>query len=296
MNPSRQFISNMLEHLSMPAVYVGLRKIFDNQQASIADYVTIIEKDSMLSQRIINIANNPFFGFIRKANTLHQAISLIGVMQLHDLMICCLCIRSLSAIPNQIFNSHAFWRHSISYGIATKIISQHSQIDTSNQFFTLGILHEIGHAAMFVKEPEISAKIFESHLENNISIVVLEKELLGLDYTQLGAEMMRFWSLPKLYQEVASHHLQPQCASTLYRPAVEIVNLAHAICQNLDDASNNELILKSRINNIMFSHLPTNLYEIITDNITLHADSILSCLLPKPILSNDINESLYING
>lgn len=287
MNQSRQFISDMFEVISLPVVYQELRILFDDQKANVDNCANIVGKDSMLSQRIIKMANNPFFGFVRKPNNLYQAISLIGVMQLHDIILSCLCIRAFSTIPKQIFNINAFWKYSISCGIASKIIAQHSQIDASNQFFTFGILHEIGHAAMFAKAPEISARVFEKHQLYNDSIPVLEKEHLGFDYTELGAEMMRFWHLPRLYQEVAAHHLRPPHAHRVYRPAVEIVNLAHVICQDLRVGQHSELIANNKTNNSLFKCLPAHIDEIIVSSITAHADSILSSLLPEESEASD---------
>lgn len=287
MNPSRQFISDMLEVISMPLVYQELRALFNNQEADVHNCVNVIKKDSMLSQRIINISNHPFFGFVRKPKNLNHAISLIGVMQLHDLMLGYLCMRAFSSIPKQIFNTHAFWKYSISCGIASKIIAQHSRIDASNQFFTLGIVHEIGHAAMFSKAPEISMKVLERHQIYNASIPILEKELLGFNYTELGAEMMRFWQLPLLYQEVAAHHLHPSHADKIYRPAVEVVHLAHVICQDLRVGQHSELIANNRVANPLFKNLPDNIDEMIISSITAHADSILSSLLPERCEASD---------
>jgi len=287
MNPSRQFISNIVEVISLPVVYQELRILFDDQEANVYNCAKVIEKDSMLSQQIIKIANNPFFGFVRQPDNLYQAISLIGVMQLHDLMLGYLCMRAFSTIPKQIFNIHAFWKYSIACGIASKIIAQYSQIDASSQFFTLGILHEIGHAAMFAKAPEICVSVLKKHQLDNASIPVLEKQLLGFDYTELGAEMMRFWHLPRLYQEVAAHHLHPRHAHEDYRPGVEVVHLAHVICQDLRVGQHSELIANNRANNPLFSSLPAHIVEIIVSNITAHADSILSSLLPEKFAVSD---------
>jgi hypothetical protein len=104
---------------------------------------------------------------------------------------------------------------------------------------------------------------------------------LGFDYTELGAEMMRFWRLPRLYQEIAAHHLHPTHAHRVYRPAVEVVHLAHVICQDLRVGQHSELIANNRANNPLFTRLPAHIDEMIISSITAHADSILSSLLPE---------------
>jgi HD-like signal output (HDOD) protein len=281
MKAAREFVSGIAEHISMPEVYVAIRELLLNTNTTIDDFVEVVERDSMLAVRVMRMARSQYFGFPRNCETLYQAISLIGLMQLHDLMLGSLCMRTFSAIPEEILNLKAFWRYNTQCGIAARTIGQYSKTDSHHVFFTLGLLHEIGHAALFLKAPELSLQALDDSLVHDRSVAEVEQEYLGFDYGQVGAEMMQVWHLPPVYQQVAEFHLAPQLADEEFRPAVEVVNLAHRICQDPRRDQHRELIEQCIERKPGFSRLPNNIDEIVIDEIETHTDPVLGLLWPR---------------
>ena len=290
---AHQFISDMAEDISMPEIYLGIRRLIDKQDARIEDYVKIIETDSMLSVRLIRMANSDFFGFPRKTKNLHQAIDMIGVRQLHDLLLGSLSLRTFSSIPEQILNLKAFWHYGVQCGIAASTIARHSSILTSNHYFTLGLLHEIGHAVMYLKSPELCIQVLDDSQTQNCEVTDLERVHLGFDYGQLGAALMQLWHLPEVYQQVAAYHLQPQQADVAYQQDVRIIYLAHAVCQNPVAAQQREIISSIAESDSQLRNLPDDIAELIQDEISAHADSILSILWPRraPPLAPELRQA-----
>lgn len=284
MKATHKFLCDLAENISMPKIYLQVRQLIKTPDSKISDFTKIIESDSMLSIRIIRISNSDFFGFHRKAENLEQAISLIGVIQLHDLLLSCLCMRTFAAIPEQILNLKTFWETGIHCGIAAKTIAQHSMLPAGNRFFALGLLHEVGHAVMFAKSPELSFNALSDSQKQNRSLAELEREYLGFDYGQLGAELMRLWHLPAIYQQTAEYHLHPQRADTAYRDDIEIIHLANTLCLNPVIGQNNQSIAKSAEQNKQLKQLPSNIDSIVLDQINAHTDSLLSLLWPTKSL------------
>jgi len=290
---AHQFISDMAEDISMPEIYLGIRRLIDNQDAKIEDYVKIIETDSMLSVRLIRMANSDFFGFPRKTKNLHQAIDMIGVRQLHDLLLGSLSLRTFSSIPEQILNLKAFWHYGVQCGIAASTIARHSSILASNHYFTLGLLHEIGHAVMYLKSPELCIQVLDDSQTQNCEVTDLERVHLGFDYGQLGAALMQLWHLPEVYQQVAAYHLQPQQADVAYQQDVRIIYLAHAVCQNPVADQQREIISSIAEIDSQLRNLPDDIAELIQDEISAHADSILGILWPRraPPLAPELRQA-----
>jgi HD-like signal output (HDOD) protein len=281
MKAARNFISDMAEHISMPEVYLDIRRMIKNPDARISDFVKIIEADSMLSVRVIRMANSDYLGFPRKSENLYQAINLIGVMQLHDLLLSSLSLRTFSSIPEQILNLGAFWHYGVQCGIAASTLARYTTIPAGNYLFTLGLLHEVGHVLMYLKSPELSFQALDASQTQEITITDLEREYLGFDYGQLGAALMQFWHLPEVYQQVAAYHLQPDLADDNYRLEVQIVHLAHAICQNSDPDQRREIIASIAENNPQLKQLPADIDNVIQDQINTHSETVLKILWPK---------------
>jgi len=281
MKAAREFVGDMAEHISMPEVYVAIRKLLLNSNTTIDDFVEVVERDSMLAVRVMRMAQSQYFGFPRSCESLNQAISLIGLMQLHDLMLGSLCMRTFSAIPEEILNLKAFWRYNVQCGIAARTIGQFSKADSHQVFFTLGLLHEIGHAAMFLKQPEASLRALDDSLSHYRTLAEAEQEYLGFDYGQVGSELMQLWHLPPVYQQVAACHLEPERAEQDFRPAVNVVHLAHEFCQDPRPGLH-DMLIKRCIDEIpQFARLPKNIDEILVDEIETHTDPVLGLLWPR---------------
>lgn len=280
MRAAQIYIGDLAESVSMPKIYLDIRKLIKQPQASINDYVKLIQNDSMLTNRILHIANSNFFGFSRKIESLSQALNLIGIIQLHDLLLSSLCMRTFSAIPTQVLNLKAFWRYSTQGGIAARIIAQHSFAPISNHYFTLGLMHEIGHAAMYSKTPELSLQALEDSQIQNLPLQQLENDYFGFDYTQAGNALMQLWHLPEVYQQVASFHLNPELADKNCQYEVQIIHLAHTICQNPVLNVHQELINSTRENVPQLKNLPSNIDYIIIQELKIHTDTVLNILWP----------------
>jgi HD-like signal output (HDOD) protein len=275
-----EFISDMAEYISMPEIYLDIRRLIEKKDARIEDFVKIIETDSMLSVRVYRMANSEFFGFPRKATNLYQAIDMIGVEQLHDTLLCSLCLRTFSSIPEQILNLKAFWHYGVECGIAASTIARHSSNPSSSHYFTLGLLHEVGHAVLYLKSPELSIQVLDDAQTQECTVTDLERVNLGFDYSKVGAAVMHLWHLPEVYKQVAAHHLQPQQADIGYRQDVRIIHLAHAVCQNPVPSQQREIISSLAEDSPELSNLPSNIDTLIQAEISAHADSILNILWP----------------
>lgn len=280
MDKAQNFVCEMAESISIPQIYLDIRQLI-KQHSTIDAYVNLIQNDSMLTLRILRISNSSFFGFSRKVDTLHQALTLIGIIQLHDLLLVSLCIRLFTAIPSQILNLKEFWRYGVQCGIASRIIAQHSFIPISNHYFTLGLIHEIGHAAMYCKEPDLSTQCLEQSQIKNIPIQQVEDQIFGFNYTQVGHALMQLWHLPDSYQQVASFHLAPELAEEKYQFEVQLVHLAHTICQIEDNKTRHKLISDIRKNVPELKHIPDNIEAIIINEVKIHSEEVLNILWPN---------------
>jgi HD-like signal output (HDOD) protein len=183
MKAEQQFLCDLAEKISMPEVYLKIRLLLDKPDARIRDYVAVLQTDSMLTIRIIRMANSNFFGFNRKADDLYDAISLIGTIQLHDLLLSSLCMRTFCNIPGAVLDLKEFWLHAIECGIACRTLAKLAGLTAGHRFFALGLLLEIGHAAMFVKAPEQALDALIASRDQGVPIDEQEHRVFGFDYS-----------------------------------------------------------------------------------------------------------------
>jgi HD-like signal output (HDOD) protein len=278
MKAPHEFICDLAEKISMPEVYLNIRKLMENPYAQIGDYVNIVQTDSMLAIRIIRIANSEFFGFRRKVDDLYGAISLIGVIQLHDLLLSSLCMRTFYNIPEQILNFNGFWLHGIKCGIASRSIARQCRLPANNRFFTLGLLLEIGHAVMFVKAPELTLNALLESQQQGQPLDKIERKYFGFDYCQLGSALMRQWDLPEVYPHIIENHLYPEQSKTAFRNETNIVNLAYRFCET--PGYLNQHATQKLSNHQQYAVIPENFEAMIAAEVADNADDVFTMLSP----------------
>ena len=99
---------------------------------------------------------------------------------------------------------------------------------------------------------------------------------------------MQLWHLPSVYQQVASYHLNPELASEHCQYEVQIVHLAHTICQNPVTNEHQQVISNLRENIPQLKNLPANVDNIIIKELEEHTDTVLNILWP------DVNQQILL--
>lgn len=262
----------------MPEVYYKIRRLMESPSARIEDYERIVDSDPMLAIRIMRIANSEFFGFNRKADDLYDAISLIGIIQLHDLLLSSLCMRAFYNIPEEIFNFNNFWRNGIERGIAARSIARLCRLPANNRYFTLGLILEIGHAVMYINKPGLAFKALLESQRVGCGIDEIEREYFGFDYCQLGSALVKQWQLPDVFSQIIACHLYPELSSPLFKTETEIVYLAHLFCEAPHQFKH--YFLRAQISQQRMVTIQDNIEELITNEIAKNTDQVFAMLSP----------------
>ncbi|WP_345421150.1 HDOD domain-containing protein [Halioxenophilus aromaticivorans] len=236
MTNARQLVANLSETLAMPPVYRRVRTLMEAQDANIDHYVEVVATDSSLAERVIRLANSKFLGYRRRAHNLKQAITLIGAVQVHDLLVGSLSLRAFSSLPPILMDVDRFWRGNIKCGILARNISRQALMPAKERLFTIGLLHDIGHVAMFLKIPVQTQQALAIAADTGQSIHSVEQQLLGFHYGTVGCELAQFWQLPDIYTDTIGNHMEPTQA-TRNRIEKAIINVARHLAMLPPDSN-----------------------------------------------------------
>src|SRR6266540_3776608 len=61
--------------------------VLKDAESSLSDVGEVIEKDPDLTARLLKLGNSSFYGFPSRLETVSEAISLIGIQQVQDLLV-----------------------------------------------------------------------------------------------------------------------------------------------------------------------------------------------------------------
>lgn len=204
------FLSDLAKNIALPSVLQNIKLLMANRNSKIGDFAQVTQSSPLLASSVIRFANSNFFGFKNKADNVDEAISSMGVGLLHDMLLCNFCMHSFyNHNPDLTVNFNDFWRRQIKQGIAAYTIGKYCRIPGSSRFFSIGLLLEVGHAAMLLKAPELILKAFRESACQNLAIDNIERIHFGFDHCQLGAKLSCLWHLPAIYQQAIEHYLYP---------------------------------------------------------------------------------------
>lgn len=168
----------------------------------------LVSEDPALAAQVLRLANSALFGRRGEVTDLLSALTLIGLDRLRALVLT-YGVRHLFRPVARLPQARAIWRHSL----ATAILAADLALDQDGdmmEFYTAGLLHDLGRLVLLASEPEAYAILLEQAC-GPVHSLELERELFGLPHCDAGARAMRRYGLPEPLAEAARlhHHADP---------------------------------------------------------------------------------------
>ena len=229
MSEIEQRLREVTELISLPEVYLKVRRLMDDPHSDIYDFAEVISVDPNLSARVLKVVNSAYFGFPEPVENISRAVNMIGIGQLHNMVLGISAISSLK-LPNDIMPLDLFWRASLFSGVLARLLAKRILPGNSEHLFIAGLLHEIGHLVLYSKFP-LRAIAAQKLAENHGKLIhEAEMDVIGCHYGDIGAMLMSNWKLSDTLQSLTRHQPVPANAGELKIEAT-LMHIAHACAQ-----------------------------------------------------------------
>ena len=97
-----------------------------------------------LVARILRLANSTFYGMPREVNDLREAIVIIGIESLKNILVTSVLVDSFQNNSKEWLNSTELWHHSIAVACCARVIARCVDIECDSEaLFFSGILHDL---------------------------------------------------------------------------------------------------------------------------------------------------------
>lgn len=195
--------------LSLPEIYLRLKELLSDPDFALMEVSLLISQDPGITFRLLSIANSSLYSFKSKIETVSRAITLLGIQQVHDLVLATSVTRTFKGMSSDIMDMERFWRRSVYCGIASRQLASFCGHSKSEFLFLAGILHDVGHLILYQEAPELSEQAMHEAAEKEQPLFQAEQALFGFDYAGLTADMMRSWSLPESLSTTIQYQVEP---------------------------------------------------------------------------------------
>jgi HD-like signal output (HDOD) protein len=206
---AEELISQTGDLVSLPDIYVRVKAVIYDPDSTMTDVSDVLSYDPAICARLLKVANSAFFGFPSKVETIKAAIRLLGTQQVHDLVLAATITKSFPDIPDNLISMEDFWVNSVRCGLLAKLLGEQCNSRDTERFFVGSLLHDVGHLIMYQTVPEESQEALIAARQNNRPLYLIERDIVGCDYGQVGSELMQSWNFPQSWIEAVRYQNEP---------------------------------------------------------------------------------------
>ena len=199
-----QLITDLSDVPSPPLLYFDIREQIEGHTGSSAGMAEIAARDPSLVARILRVANSGFYGVPRSISSLEEAVRIIGTDSLLSMV---LAAHLFSGLPPPGLNLEVLWRHALQVSALAREIAtlEGASIEEQGQAFIAGLLHDIGIMVLLENQPARYQPMWQQAAGDEQRLAVLEREAFGTTHGELGALILKLWSLPEAVVEGVRH-------------------------------------------------------------------------------------------
>jgi len=222
-------ISKVKKFPSMPGAAALVLSLVNNPKVSASEIEKAIKYDAGLTANILKMVNSAYFGLPSEVGSVRRAIVLLGIKRLVQIVMAS-CVDALmdKRVVGYDLPSGELWRHSIAVSVAAEGLVKELKVSAPEEIFTAALLHDVGKLILgdFVKEDIVK---IEDKASEGLPFQAAEHEVLGTDHAEVGALILKNWSLPKEIVDAVRWHHDPDAAEEV-STLVDIVHIADVLC------------------------------------------------------------------
>jgi len=245
---------------TLPAVVNRVLKITSDPDSTSTDLIKVIIPDIALTTCIIKVANSAFFGLSSQVRSLQQAVTVLGFIEIRNLVISKAIFDSFKNFNNVLqLDIQKFWEHSFLCGLSSKLLASRFSKDI-NEFFVAGLIHDVGKLIINISMPLESMQIIENVGPLKFKTHQIENKILGITHEALGMMILKRWMFPEnLIISAGYHHCPGKAKTDNIFPSIVFTAdlLCHLMETREDDSEQFNQIKESifpDIINVMRSH------------------------------------------
>ncbi len=191
---------------TLPIISDHIQTLFKDDDVSVKQLESIIEKDPPLAAKLIKLVNSSFYGLLNKIGSIEHALVILGFREVRNVVLGFTIQSHFNNIKGS-FDPKRFWKHSVVCSQIAKYLGKHYNTVDDGTFFLSGLIHDIGKLVIDQYFPEEFSQITDVISSENITFSKAEKEVLGVTHYQVGAKLLQQWQFPrKVTMQVFYHH------------------------------------------------------------------------------------------
>lgn len=187
----------------LPKVVHDIQKVMSKPTTTVYELASIIERDAVISVKLISVSNSPMYRGTEKILTVRQAIPRLGIKETQGI-VTAIANKSLYSVKNNYFKiaMEKLWMHSLAAGYNAKAIAKELSLGEEDHYFFMGLIHDIGKVLLL--------KTFSDLYSRNRSLDMQEVLAeINAVHTSFGGTILRKWGFSEALARISLLHQGP---------------------------------------------------------------------------------------
>lgn len=219
----------------MPAFPKSVQKILEltrNLDVQPKDLVQVIEKDPVMTVKILKVLNSAYFSLPNKITSINHSVVYLGFNTIKNLA---LSVAAVGILPKQNaagFDIQQYLLHSLTTaGIAKQLCSQYAKGIDPTDCYIAGLLHDFGKVVFAQFLPGEFRTAMEKAQTDQIHLHEAENIVIGADHTVVGSMLAEKWQFPKpLVDSIRHHHSTENDETVIWSCVLAADQISKKLC------------------------------------------------------------------
>jgi len=214
----------------VPQVIHQLMDLVDDPEVPVSEITELILYEPLVTANLLKLANSAAFGFKKKIDSVHDAVVLLGLKRVVEMVL-------LNSVTKPLKSAHRgygleegqLWKQSVSCALMASAIAETIAAPEKHIVFTAALLKDIGVLVLDRHMGDAMAMIRTAMADGSLNLVAAERQVLGLDHAHLGGRIAEKWNFSEtLAGTIQNHHLTEEAIDISKQTA--IVYMADSMC------------------------------------------------------------------
>ncbi|MCB1143131.1 MAG: HDOD domain-containing protein [Leptospiraceae bacterium] len=192
---------NDLKIPPQPSVLIKVLQFDTSTSGGSTELEKIIAPDKAISLDILRISNSAFYGRAGTITSLKDAITLLGVKTIKNLVILQSKKHFSSSLVGQMFKTHINDLPILTSLVSFDLLNPLGQMKLQNDIFTFALFRKIGSTVLAMNFPKRYQEVLKLCEIGTKSQIAIEKEEFNLSSIDVGLKVFRIWNMPKPFHD-----------------------------------------------------------------------------------------------
>ena len=215
----------------IPPVAAQIMALAEDENSSMSDISDLIIHDPSITASLLKICNSAYFGLARKVESVRDAITLLGLDQIVELVLLNTTAENFKDEPDGYgLGEGELWHHAVLSAHVAKVLAENYGVaNKKHLIFTAALLKDIGKLIMGRYVAFSYEKINILVESKGYSFNEAEKKVIGMNHEELGGVVGQRWRFgKKLIYIIRNHHMSEEASRNDVETA--LVYLADIVC------------------------------------------------------------------